>query len=93
MRRPSAVTLVEVGPRDGLQNESTVLPVDVKAEFVRRLVAAGLPVVSLAEDLAAVVGSLLAVFAPVMGLAFFTLLAWFAWKGVMKLRRIDCITS
>ena len=47
----------------------------------------GGPVVSLAEDLAAVVGSLLAVFAPVMGLAFFTLLAWFAWKGVMKLRQ------
>lgn len=47
----------------------------------------GGPVVSLAEDLAAVVGSLLAVFAPVMGLAFFTLLAWFGWKAVMKLRQ------
>jgi len=42
---PERVTIYEVGPRDGLQNEKAVVPVDVKAEFVRRLVAAGLPVV------------------------------------------------
>jgi hydroxymethylglutaryl-CoA lyase len=42
---PERVTIYEVGPRDGLQNESAVVPVDVKAEFVRRLLAAGLPVV------------------------------------------------
>ena len=42
---PERVTIYEVGPRDGLQNESTTVPVDVKAEFVRRLLAAGLPVV------------------------------------------------
>jgi len=36
------VTIYEVGPRDGLQNEKTVVPTAVKAEFVRRLVAAGL---------------------------------------------------
>jgi hydroxymethylglutaryl-CoA lyase len=34
-----------VGPRDGLQNEKAVVPVEVKAEFVRRLVAAGLDTV------------------------------------------------
>ncbi len=39
---PSEVTIYEVGPRDGLQNEQAVVPVEVKAEFVRRLVAAGL---------------------------------------------------
>ncbi|MBR7741986.1 hydroxymethylglutaryl-CoA lyase [Phycicoccus sp. BSK3Z-2] len=39
---PSRVTVYEVGPRDGLQNESTVVPAEVKAEFVRRLAAAGL---------------------------------------------------
>ncbi|WP_372456514.1 hydroxymethylglutaryl-CoA lyase [Janibacter melonis] len=39
---PDAVTIYEVGPRDGLQNESTVVPTAVKADFVRRLVAAGL---------------------------------------------------
>ncbi len=36
------VTIVEVGPRDGLQNEKITLPVDVKIEFIRKLTAAGL---------------------------------------------------
>jgi hydroxymethylglutaryl-CoA lyase len=39
---PPNVTIYEVGPRDGLQNESAVVPAPVKAEFVRRLAAAGL---------------------------------------------------
>jgi hydroxymethylglutaryl-CoA lyase len=42
---PARVTVCEVGPRDGLQNESTVLPTEVKVEFVRRLLACGLRVV------------------------------------------------
>ena len=42
---PSRVTIYEVGPRDGLQNESGLVPTEVKAELVRRLLAAGLPVV------------------------------------------------
>jgi hydroxymethylglutaryl-CoA lyase len=42
---PERVRIYEVGPRDGLQNEQGVVPTEVKAEFVRRLVAAGLPVV------------------------------------------------
>ena len=42
---PGKVTIYEVGPRDGLQNESALVPTNVKAEFVRRLLAAGLPVV------------------------------------------------
>jgi hydroxymethylglutaryl-CoA lyase len=42
---PSRVTIYELGPRDGLQNESTILPVPVKAEFIRRLVDAGQRVV------------------------------------------------
>jgi len=42
---PAAVTVYEVGPRDGLQNESAAVPVTVKAELVSRLVHAGLPVV------------------------------------------------
>jgi hydroxymethylglutaryl-CoA lyase len=42
---PEQVTIYEVGPRDGLQNEPGVVPIDVKVEFVERLVAAGLPVV------------------------------------------------
>lgn len=42
---PERVTIYEVGARDGLQNESALVPVEVKEEFVRRLLAAGLPVV------------------------------------------------
>lgn len=39
---PDQVTIYEVGPRDGLQNESAIVDVKVKAEFIRRLVDAGL---------------------------------------------------
>ncbi|MFJ6215337.1 hydroxymethylglutaryl-CoA lyase [Streptomyces sp. NPDC092296] len=39
---PQRVRIHEVGARDGLQNESRPLPVEVKAEFVARLAAAGL---------------------------------------------------
>lgn len=35
------IEIVEVGPRDGLQNEKAVLGPDIRAEFVRRLEAAG----------------------------------------------------
>ncbi|HEY9473214.1 MAG TPA: hydroxymethylglutaryl-CoA lyase [Mycobacteriales bacterium] len=42
---PEQVTIWEVGPRDGLQNESTVLPVAVRAAFVARLADAGLRVI------------------------------------------------
>ncbi len=35
------VEIVEVGPRDGLQNDPTLMPTDVKLEFVDRLIAAG----------------------------------------------------
>jgi hydroxymethylglutaryl-CoA lyase len=39
---PDRVTIYEVGPRDGLQNESAIVDVAVKAEFIHRLVDAGL---------------------------------------------------
>ncbi len=42
---PQRVTIHEVGPRDGLQNEQRTVPLEVKVELVERLVAAGLPVV------------------------------------------------
>lgn len=38
---PARVRVHEVGPRDGLQAEATHIPVEVKAEFCRRLLAAG----------------------------------------------------
>jgi hydroxymethylglutaryl-CoA lyase len=36
------VRIYEVGPRDGLQNESAAIPLPIKVEFIRRLAAAGL---------------------------------------------------
>ena len=42
---PERVTIVEVGPRDGLQNESGVIDAAVKVELIERLADAGLPVV------------------------------------------------
>ena len=40
--RPARVEIVEVGPRDGLQNDKRLLTVDERVELVRRLAAAGL---------------------------------------------------
>jgi len=42
---PARVTLYEVGPRDGLQAEKTVIPLQVKLEFIDRLGKAGLAVI------------------------------------------------
>jgi hydroxymethylglutaryl-CoA lyase len=42
---PERVTIYEVGARDGLQNEAALVPTEVKAELIRRLLAAGLPIV------------------------------------------------
>ena len=41
MVAPHAVEIVEVGPRDGLQNEPVDLPLATKREFIERLVGAG----------------------------------------------------
>ena len=45
MTLPSKVKLVEVGPRDGLQNEATPVATAVKVELIHRLQDAGLPVI------------------------------------------------
>ena len=45
MPLPSKVKLVEVGPRDGLQNEAQPVPTAAKIELIDRLTDAGLPVV------------------------------------------------
>jgi hydroxymethylglutaryl-CoA lyase len=42
---PARVTVVEVGPRDGLQNEAATLAVDERVAFCQALIEAGLPVV------------------------------------------------
>ncbi len=45
MKLPSSVKLVEVSPRDGLQNETKIIPTPVKAELINRLTNAGLKVI------------------------------------------------
>jgi isopropylmalate/homocitrate/citramalate synthase len=42
---PSRVSVYEVGPRDGLQNEPETLPVDVRIALVDRLTDSGLPAI------------------------------------------------
>lgn len=42
---PHAVRIVEVGPRDGLQNEKALVPTAQKIQFIQMLAEAGLPVV------------------------------------------------
>ncbi len=49
MTAPRSIGLVEVGPRDGLQNEAARLATATKVEFIRRAVAAGLSRVEVAS--------------------------------------------
>ncbi|KAA0574101.1 hydroxymethylglutaryl-CoA lyase [Azospirillum sp. Sh1] len=49
MQLPKFVRMVEVGPRDGLQNEKSMVPTAVKVELVDRLSDAGLSVVEAAS--------------------------------------------
>lgn len=44
-RIPQFVKIVEVGPRDGLQNEKHIVPTAVKVELIKMLVSSGLPIV------------------------------------------------
>ncbi len=44
-RLPRSVRVVEVGPRDGLQNEKALVPTEQKIRFIQMLAGAGLPVV------------------------------------------------
>jgi hydroxymethylglutaryl-CoA lyase len=45
---PDRVTIYEVGPRDGLQNEKGLVPTDVKIEFIERLGVSGLQTIEAA---------------------------------------------
>jgi len=42
---PHSVRIVEVSPRDGLQNEKAIIPTEQKIQFIQMLADAGLPVV------------------------------------------------
>src|SRR6266508_266363 len=50
---PAHVTVYEVGPLDGLQNESKALPVGVRVEYVDRLTEAGLPAIEVGSFVSA----------------------------------------
>src|SRR5579885_73822 len=45
MSFPHHVKIVEVSPRDGLQNESQIIPAKVKIDFINQLSVTGLPVI------------------------------------------------
>jgi hydroxymethylglutaryl-CoA lyase len=45
MNFPGQVKIVEVGPRDGLQNEAVTVPAEIKVQLVEKLADAGLPVI------------------------------------------------
>ncbi|XP_009976083.1 PREDICTED: 3-hydroxymethyl-3-methylglutaryl-CoA lyase, cytoplasmic-like [Tauraco erythrolophus] len=42
---PKYIKIVEVGPRDGLQNEKVIVPTDIKIELINRLSRTGLPAI------------------------------------------------
>lgn len=48
-RFPSRVKIVEVGPRDGLQNEPTFIPTETKLELIHRLLDAGVTYIEAAS--------------------------------------------
>jgi hydroxymethylglutaryl-CoA lyase len=45
MKLPQRVTMVEVGPRDGLQNEKSPVPTEIKVGLIDRLTDSGLPAI------------------------------------------------
>src|SRR4029078_4661268 len=45
MELPKKVKIVEVGARDGLQNESKIIPTSIKIDFINRLSESGLSVI------------------------------------------------
>ncbi len=49
MNLPKQVTLVEVSPRDGLQNEPVIVPTEVKLEFIQQLADCGLRIIESAS--------------------------------------------
>ena len=42
MKMPFNVTIIEVGPRDGFQNEPMIIPTDIKIDIIDKLAQTGL---------------------------------------------------
>lgn len=49
MTTPKSISFVEVGPRDGLQNEKVIVPTDKKIELIARAIAAGVKRIEVAS--------------------------------------------
>ena len=49
MNLPKEVVICEVGPRDGLQNEDKVIPVDEKVQLINKLSDSGYQVIEAAD--------------------------------------------
>ena len=47
------IQIVEVGPRDGLQNEKVFIPTDIKLEFIEKLIQAGLHTIEITSFVSA----------------------------------------
>lgn len=47
MKLPAAVTICEVGPRDGFQPEKTLISTAVKVDIINRMAASGVPVIEI----------------------------------------------
>ena len=67
MAVPDRVTVVEVGPRDGLQNEETLVPTAAKVLLIEELARCGLPVVEATSFVSPQAVPQLAVQAPAAG--------------------------
>lgn len=53
MRYPEKVTIIEVGPRDGLQNEANFVDTDIKIDFINRLSQTGLQYIEVSSFVSA----------------------------------------
>src|SRR5437016_6087914 len=52
MKLPKKVKIVEVGPRDGLQNEKTFIPTPIKVQFINQLSVLGLSTIEVTSFVA-----------------------------------------
>ena len=83
MNLPNKVTICEVGPRDGLQNEDKILSVEEKIEIIDALSDAGYKVIEVGSDSASKISIFSSCFilSPIINYIKFTfVLLWFLVK-------------
>ena len=79
------VKIVEVGPRDGLQNEPGILPCGTKVEFIKKLALSGCPVVEVASFVSPSR-------VPAMANSSEVVSALSKWRGIPQSKVVDNIT-